>query len=195
MKDSWTKIKDWLTNNHPEVISTLNTGASPDDIEKLELIIGTSMPDDFKEFYSIHNGQSYTHLRLFDGDILLSTSDIIAEWKQWKDVLPTINEGCIEQFGSPAESSPDRGIKNDWWNLLWIPITANGSGDNYCIDMDPTDEGQKGQIIRMWHDDPQRELVSPSFRQWISNYIRDLENNIYKPSYDIGWGGVIRKDY
>jgi len=79
--------------------------------------------------------------------------------------------------------------------LLWIPITANGSGDNYCIDLDPTDEGQKGQIIRMWHDDPQRELVSSSFRQWIYDYIADLENNVYEASDDIGWGGVVRKDY
>ena len=195
MKDSWIKIKAWLTNNHPEVIPTLNAGASPSDINELELNIGTSMPDDFKEFYSIHNGQAYTHLRLFDGDILLSTSDIIAEWKQWKEVFPSINKDCIEQFGSPAVSNPDPGIKNDWWNLLWIPITANGCGDNYCIDLDPTEEGQKGQIIRMWHDDPQRELVSASFRQWISDYIRDLHNNTYEPSHDVGWGGVVRKDY
>jgi len=195
MKDSWLKIRNWLKGNHPAVISTLNIGALPDDIKKLESLIGTHMPTDFKEFYSIHNGQSFTHLRLFDGDILLSISDIIAEWIQWKDVLPIINENCVKDFGSPAESSPDPGIKNDWWNLLWIPITANGSGDNYCIDLDPTDEGQKGQIIRMWHDDPQRELVSSSFRQWIYDYIADLENNVYEASDDIGWGGVVRKDY
>lgn len=195
MKPSWIKIKEWLINNHPDVIPTLNSGASSNDFNELELTIGKSMPDDFKEFYSIHNGQSHTHLSLFDGDTLLSIADVITEWKQWKDVLPTINDYCIEQFDFPAKSNPDPGIKNDWWNVLWIPITSNGSGDNYCIDLDPTAEGQKGQIIRMRHDDARRDLVSVSFRQWISDFIRDLENNVYVPSNDIGWGGVVRKDY
>ncbi|RYE43516.1 MAG: hypothetical protein EOP48_22895 [Sphingobacteriales bacterium] len=188
MKDPWSKIKTWLTKNHPEIICTLNVGASLNDYQELELTIGTSMPDDFKEFYTIHNGQLFTHLCLFDGDILLSVCDIIREWKQWNDILPIIHTNCIEQFGSPAESNSDPGIKGDWWNPLWIPITANGSGDNICIDLDPSHKGRRGQIIRMCHDDPQRELLAPSFRQWISNYIADLENGIYEASNDIGWG-------
>jgi len=195
MKDSWTRIKNWLAKNHPVVIATLNAGALPEDIQKLQSVIGTAMPADFKEFYSIHDGQSFTHLKLFDGDILLSISDIILEWTQWKDVIPSINEDCIKQYGSPAESTPDPGIKKDWWNSLWIPITANGSGDNFCIDLDPAIQGQKGQIIRMCHDDARRDLISPSFKQWINEYISDLENGVYEASNDIGWGGVVRKEY
>jgi cell wall assembly regulator SMI1 len=195
MKNYWIKIKNWLVVNHSEVISTLNVGALPSDFEDLELVIGTCVPDEFKNFYSVHNGQtSLTHLRLFDGDILLTISDIINVWKHWKNVLPEIDEHCNEMFGSSAKSSPDKGIKDDWWNPRWIPITANGSGDSYCIDLDPTDEGQKGQIIRMWHDAPQRELVSTSFRLWISDYIKDLEADVYEASNDISWGGIVRKN-
>lgn len=193
MKHSWIKIENWLTVNHPAVLSTLNNGAEPSDIKQLEALIGTHMPIDFKEFYSIHNGQSFTHLRLFDGDILLSIMDIINEWVVWKNVLPRIEEDWQKQVGLPVKSNPDPGIKDDWWNLLWIPITADGCGDNYCIDLDPTKEGLTGQIIRMRHDDPQRELISSSFREWIDDYVADLENNVYEASDDMGWGGVVRK--
>ena len=86
------------------------------------------------------------------------------------------------------------GIKNDWWNTAWIPITSNGSGDHYWIDLDPDNDGNKGQIIRMLHDHPDRELISPSFRQWITDYTNDLENGLYTTSNDIGWGGVVRRD-
>lgn len=194
MKDSWKKIEDWMTLNHPTMIETLNIPASQYELEEIESFLGQVLPKYFKEFYSIHNGQTWTHLKLFNGDRLLSLAEIVEEWKNWNYVLPIINADTQEQFGEPATSSPELGIKNNWWNPSWIPITSNGSGDNYCIDLDPTFEGTKGQIIRMWHDDPSRELIASSFAEWISNYIKDLENGVYEPSDDIGWGGIVKKE-
>lgn len=192
MLDSWKRIEEWLNSNVHEIISTLNPGASKEQIDDLESTLKNTLPSDFKEFMSIHNGQNYTHLKLFDGDSLLSTEDIALEWQTWKEVLPGIEESCIEQFGEPAKSSPDSGIKDDWWNSAWIPITSNGSGDHYCIDLDPAEGGTKGQIIRMLHDDPSRELIASSFHEWIEKYISDLKSGAYISSDDIGWGGVIK---
>ena len=70
------------------MLNTLNTGASDQDIINLSNAVSLKLPIDFIEFYKIHNGQSFTHLNLFDGDRLLSIDEIIFEWKQWNDVLP-----------------------------------------------------------------------------------------------------------
>ncbi len=193
MNQAWQKIENWIKENHPIVLDTLNPGATKQDLSELENILGLDLPEDFKNFISIHNGQNWTHLNLFDSDRLLSTEDIIRDWQHWKNVLPEIDANCREMYGHPASSTPDIGIKDDWWNLSWIPITSNGSGDSYCIDLDPTSEGNQGQIIRMWHDVPERELIATSFRDWIYDYINDLESGVYESSNDIGWGGIVRK--
>ena len=197
MKKAWQKIESWIKNNHPVMFSTLNAGATTQELIELESAIGINLPEDFKTFLSIHNGQIWTHLNLFNGDRLSSNEDIIRDWKNWKEAMPEIDAMVIEMFdknASKARSSPAKGIKDDWWNPAWIPITADGSGDSFCIDLDPTSEGTNGQIIRMYHDDPSRELIAPSFRSWIETYTTDLENGVYVPSDDIGWGGIIKQE-
>jgi cell wall assembly regulator SMI1 len=44
----------------------------------------------------------------------------------------------------------------------------------------------------MWHDSAERELISRSFKEWISSYVNDLEKGKYVYSED--WGGIINKD-
>ena len=194
MKKAWQKIESWIKDNHPVMFSTLNAGATTQELIELESAIGINLPEDFKTFLSIHNGQSWTNLTLFDGDKMSSIEDIIRDWQLWEKVLPDIDADCIKMYGQPQKSIPDKGIKDDWWNSAWVPITADGSGDSYCIDLDPTSEGTHGQIIRMYHDDPGRELIAPSFRSWIEAYVTDLENGVYVPSDDIGWGGIIKQE-
>ena len=87
---------------------------------------------------------------------------------------------------------PDKGIKNDWWNDSWIPITYDGSGNHYCLDLDPTEEGIYGQIIRMWHDDAERTLVANSFKEWIVDYKDKLVSG--QMVYSEDYFGIIDKD-
>jgi cell wall assembly regulator SMI1 len=194
LKKYWEKIETWILANCPPILDTLNAGASEQDINNLENVISLKLPLDFIEFYKIHNGQSFTHLNLFDGDRLLSVDEIISEWKLWNEVLPDIDKNCKEMYGEAARSTPDKGIKPYWWSSSWIPITSNGCGDNYCIDLDPTSEGTCGQIIRMWHDMPNRDLLATSLKNWIDNYVTDLQSGVYTISDDVGWGGIVKKD-
>ena len=36
-----------------------------------------------------------------------------------------------------------------------------------------------GQIIQMWHDDAAREKEAASLREFLQNYVRDLEAGLY----------------
>ena len=194
MKELWEKIKTWIKTNHPSMLATLNDGATEQDFLKFETSTGLKLPKDLKDFFSIHNGQSWTNLTLFDGDRLLSIDEIINDWESWKLVLPEIEANCQDMLGVSAMSEPEPGIKNDWWNLSWVPITSDGCGDSYCLDLDPDSLGQSGQIIRMYHDHPRRELLAPSFRSWINQYVNDLEKGLYIASNDAGWGGIVSKE-
>lgn len=186
MKETWNRLEAWL-NEHAESISkALNTGATSLQIELLEKKIGKTLPEDFIAFYKIHNGQNDRSLGLYDGEIVLSIDRIIGEWSVWDELL---------QSGDFATytSSPESGIKNNWWNPYWIPITSDGNGNHYCLDLDPSSNGKYGQVIRMWHDDPMRELLAHSFTDWINAYISDLENGLYVYSEDAG--GIVEKSY
>jgi cell wall assembly regulator SMI1 len=181
----WNRFENWLTKNAPHLPAELNASASEDAISKLEKKISGTLPKEYIEFLKIHNGQNRESEGLIDTEEILSTKRVIEEWSVWKELL---DKGDFKD----SQSQADKGIKPDWWNSKWIPITYDGSGNHYCIDLDPDKGGTSGQIIRMWHDSAERELIANSFKEWISNYVNDLEKGKYVYSED--WGGIINKD-
>lgn len=178
MKEIWQRIEKWLAENYPEGLEQLNKGASDELIKQTEDFLGVEFSEDLKEFYRIHNGGTW-ELALIDGWELLSLEEMQSQWKVWKELL---DGGEFEGIKSEPESE----IRDDWWNEKWIPITHNGGGDHDCLDFAPTEEGDVGQIIKMWHDWEQRSWESPSFRNWITTFADELEAGLYKYSEEYG---------
>jgi cell wall assembly regulator SMI1 len=108
----------------------------------------------------------------------------ISEWTPWNKVTQ-------EDEIKDAKSTPDKGVKDDWWHPLWIPITYDGSGNNICMDLAPATGGTRGQMITMWRDSGYRNIVANSFEEWISNYIASLENGerVFAPKW-----GIVKRD-
>lgn len=188
MKECWQRFEKWLANYAPDLIEALNPGASMEEISDLEKLIGKKLPNAFIDFYLIHNGQKFKSENLIDCESLLSVEHIIYNWKVWKELLDT---KTFEELGVLYTSEPELGIKNNWWNPLWIPFVENGCGDFTCIDLDPSSDGKYGQVIRMWHDMSERELLGNSFSEWILNYVSGLEAGVYV--YTEQWG-IVQKD-
>jgi len=188
MEATWKIIEDWLAAKAPQLTKALNPGASQEALDKLEAMIGTKLPADFTAFYKVHNGQDRDQDWLLDGEELLSIERIMEEWEVWNDLLPTFKD----DDGKPYTSKPEAGIKNDWFNPLWIPVTYNGGGDHICIDLDPAPGGKVGQMIRLWHDDADRHIEAASFTEWISDFTTGLQKGEYVYSKD--WGAIINKE-
>jgi len=72
-------------------------------------------------------------------------------WTVWKQLF---DNGNFNNYKSVTAEE----IKTDWWNDKWIPINYDGNGNHYCIDRNPTSDGNYGLIIKMWHDSSEREL-------------------------------------
>ncbi|MDE1207008.1 SMI1/KNR4 family protein [Tenacibaculum larymnensis] len=185
IENLWNRFKNWITSNAPHLSKELQPSVQPEEIKQLQQTIQTELPEDFIAFLSIHNGQNRNADGFIDAEELLSSDRIMDEWKIWYDLYQS---GDFDD----SEAEPDEEIKNFWWNPKWIPITYDGSGNHLCIDMDPTENGTKGQIIRMWHDDSVREFIAPSFKVFFENYCINLENDIY--AYSDEWGGIINKE-
>jgi len=136
----------------------LNDGATDEDFERLEEVLGYALPEDFKEIYRIHNGEKEGYCLM--GEEWLSIDRIIDEYKIWKELY---DDDDFSEDGKDYGCSPEEGIKPDfWWNPKWISLTADGGGNGKMIDLDPAPGGTAGQIIQMWHDDPIRSKKTDS---------------------------------
>ncbi|MDG0026541.1 SMI1/KNR4 family protein [Trinickia sp. Y13] len=161
---SWAHLEAWLQAQPRAIPGGFNAGASDDDIKILEGALGVKLPQDFVESLKRHNGQADQGGVCFEGESLLDIQGILSEWTTWRELV-------VEGEFDGMTSDPDAGVKDDWYNLKWIPLTRNGMGDGLCIDLDPAPGGTVGQVIRMLHDDDRRERVAASFTQWLSRHV------------------------
>ena len=167
-----------------ELSFELNAGASEADFAELEQTLGYALPEEFKELYRVANGETDIDC-VFAGEEWLSIERIIDEYNIWQELYQ--NGTFQEDDGTPYGCEPEAGIKPDfWWNPKWISLTADGSGNSKMIDLDPSEQGTAGQIIQMWHDDAAREKVADSLREFLQNYVRDLEAGLYVLDADCG---------
>jgi cell wall assembly regulator SMI1 len=179
MRDVWTKIEVWLAANAPEVLHTLQPGASDEEIASTEAFVCVTFPEDVKDSYRTHNGQVPESERLMGYWELLSLDRIRFEWSCWKELL---EDGAFEG----RKSAPNGPIADDWWNPKWVPLTWDGCGNNQCLDMAPIQGGNIGQVITMLHDSTARTLVAPSFRIWLSEFANELESRQFIYSKEAG---------
>lgn len=187
MQRLWGRFEMWLAENWPQGLEELNPPASDEQIAALEQALGLKLPADYLACLKIHNGQRTNFGGgLFEGSEFLSSDQILDQWKIWKELL---DDGDFEV----AESEPASGIGNDWWNAGWIPFTHDGGGNHLCIDLAPTVTGHTGQVISMWHDSAERELLAPSFNAWFEAYVNAVcaGEYVYSDEYD---GIVTRED-
>jgi cell wall assembly regulator SMI1 len=189
MIEIWTAIEGVLKNTAPAMYDGLNTGINEADITNLQAVINAKLPVDFVDFYKQHNGQSPDAAGLIACEQLLSFDAIISQWNIWKRLL---DSHTFAENDKDFVGMPDHGVKNNWWNALWIPITHDGGGNHFCLDLDPAIGGSYGQIIRMWHDNPKRPLIANSFKAWISDYSDKLVSGQFVYSED--YFGIINKD-
>ena len=184
MNKEFERFKQWLSLNYSDGLIDLNPPATDYEIEELTKILGVELPNDFLDVLRIHNGQKGESAWLFDSQEFLSTHRIIEEFNTWKNLLDTQLQG--------KSSTPDEEVKNDWWNTNWIPFTSDGRADHYCLDLSPTDAGIKGQIITLWYESSEREVVAPSFSLWFEEYVNQLYSGelLYSEEYN----SIVYKD-
>lgn len=183
--EDFAKVIEGITDFKPHLFD----GASEEELLELERELGFSLPVDFKTFYQIYNGQDEYADALFDFFYLCTVEQIIRCW----DALRS-NESDFVKIDAEA----DTGIKAIWGCSKWVPFASTADGHYLCMDFSPTEEGTVGQIITFWYDSPERELIAPSFRDFIVAYTKNIQNGtyVYEREFDgdSSMGMIVRKD-
>lgn len=189
----WLRLERWLAANAPELFDCLNPGATRQEVTELEEQLGCQLPQDYVESCLLHNGQSpdvtgadLIFVPFGAGGAILSIQRVAQEY--------AINKCVNESEPDYDEVEPIGPVKQLWWSPRWIPVTYNGCGDNDCLDLDPEKGGHEGQIITYFHDDDIREVIAPSFTNWLLKIVEGVEKGdiIYR-TYNSGVKGLIQK--
>jgi cell wall assembly regulator SMI1 len=127
-------------------------GASDGDLATLEASLGAPLPDELAAILRWHSGQSpEVPGSLEQGWNLMSVSEIAESKKE-------------------LDSQPHPG-----WHKGWIPFLEDDGGSHLVVDTTQT-----GHPIRScWQGNPVHDIVAPSIKAWLQDFVTALEAGKY----------------
>ncbi len=157
----WIGVEKWLRDKSPSRYAELQLGAEDRKIHEVEMLMGKSIPDDYKSSLLRHNGNaalsSYTYLSIENAISLYSAMN---------------EREIIEREIDDPESQL---IQPKWWHYGWLPFAEDSGGNLLCIDLDPGPKGKFGQILVVEADMGPGPAGFDSFCAWLSDYHDGLQ--------------------
>jgi cell wall assembly regulator SMI1 len=168
----WDRIEALLGDDAEDL---LNPGASDDEINELETQLNQQLPTDVRDSLKRHNGMDADHDDI-PGTRLLSTEDIYEEWDANNDAYADTNDDVLNhpEIAADVIGFPDGLTQPGIWNTTWIPITADGLGNNMVTDLNPGPNGTPGQILTINHDQPHTGPTHPNLTHLLSTWATNL---------------------
>ena len=176
MEEIWKRIEIWLETNAPRVLTDLYVGISTSEIESLEKVAGFELSDFLKESLSIHNGQDGRFRLVYPWEIFPIEAIEIEKNRMSSDFVDQLRSNNVELENGIDVYGP---VKSTVWNDKWIPFSSDGSGNLLCIDNDPAEGGNLGQVILWASDPPYVEVIASNYRVWLEQFASDLERDLY----------------
>jgi len=178
---AWERYVAAIEKTHPAFRGYLGQGASEAEIKAAEAVTKATFPADLRHMLSRY--ASSNGCFILPGWELFEPARIADEWTIWEELRR------IQFVPGGYDCEPNGPIKGDeWWRLGWIPFCGDGGGNHLCVDLDPAEGGTVGQVIGMWHDMANRDLVATSLTDFIEIISADAEaGNVV---WDEEMGGV-----
>lgn len=178
---AWDRYVAAIGRTYPAFPTHLSAPARPAALSAAEKALNASLPDDLKHLLSRHGGCDGQFV--LPGWELFSPDRIASEWGVWEELRRTqfVPEGYACEPEGPI-------LGDEWWRLGWIPFCGDGGGNHLCLDVDPAPGGTVGQVISMWHDAAERQLIAASLTDFIELIATDAEAGEIEWNED--WGGV-----
>jgi len=149
-------LSEQLKNSRPDFYKQLLAPLAPEEIQKLEQTFDTQLPQNLKALYSWKNGQQGFEA-FVNNSMLLSLEEALR-----------ISKMLTAMIGKDFD-------RENWWNKAWIPLFHNGGGDYICYDTEGVFTGQKGQILKHYHDYEARNILAPNLEAFLESL-----NTFYK---------------
>jgi cell wall assembly regulator SMI1 len=177
IKGFWQNFENHLQQGNPEALKSLNNGATLQEIIELENKLFTKLPDDFKGFLQVHNGQKNDiDILILNSTSLLSCENIA---KYWQKFIST----------------------NSWDNPKHIPFAIQLTYDKefyhkvYYFDLLKYEE-ENSYTIMVFDDEDFEGIVAHNFIDWLENGIKTnftMSKLLLQTPYFENWLGYLDK--
>ncbi|MEW4369571.1 SMI1/KNR4 family protein [Paenibacillus kandeliae] len=167
MIGTWMEeIKSILRTELSSLEDFLLPPAGDVEIAQVEQAMNLSFPEELKQLYHTHNGESRNGPGLFFGLQFLSLDEMLSEWKIWSDLQ--------EEYADLGDhySIPSGWVKEQYINRNWIPFCHDGGGNHLGIDLDPDENGVIGQVINFGRDEETKFVIARHLGEFI-HFMRD----------------------
>lgn len=181
MTELWKRLEVVLSKASPEVHGDLRSGLPQEQWQTLEEKLGVTLPNSFKDFYAVHDGQeNKTAGGFFFGLEFLPFAGVMAQWENWHTIIGSNNpEKLREDCCYDCQSLTPNAIKVTYANNLWIPFAHDWGGNHLGIDLDPDTKGTVGQVINFGRDEEHKVVIAKSFEAFMEWFVGELEAGHY----------------
>ncbi len=163
MKEYTDRIKKWLDTNAPDLLKLLNPPATNDDLSAFESANDLVLPQEVRELYLIHNGESEDSDGLFGCMKLLPLESIEEEIElmEHEGIIPLFLCGGGDSYFVKSFDSvnPDQRIYECWHESPEDETVIAASLSQFLSDF--CEKLENGQFVRHPDsDNPLRALVN-----------------------------------
>lgn len=186
LEKTWTRIRNWLSTEYPELGDTLNYGILPQDLASIEMQFGFSLPQVIRESYLMVDGQEPESSAgcsegLFFGLHHLPLEEVLEEWRFWREVDDDPNTGAHPQLREYMQSVPPGWIRKEYSQRGWIPLISDKTGNYVGIDLNPGEGGSVGQVIVFGRDFDTKVVLwkgdgPAGWATWLASFAEILES-------------------
>lgn len=198
MQANFEKIVGWIETHAPETLKNLNPPATDASIAAVEQVVGLSLPDAYKQFLRIHDGEREELNALFgDSNKLLSCDEIITQYQLDQHIGNMLYDPSMETVDFWQDRTRNQimfikgGVKPLRLHPKWIPLTVmNGDVFRY-LDYDPAPSGVMGQVIEVDPEGCSWQVLANSFEELLSQYALALTNGLYTVDQEVDEGYIV----
>jgi cell wall assembly regulator SMI1 len=181
-KEAWKRLKAWFKGNLPEVLEDLNPGATSEEVKRFEQAVGHKLPAEVRLFYRTHNGQrcGWNVPGVVYGLPILSLQDCLTQWRSWEKGRRRSQGKGGPSLDDICASFPEGAVQVKYTSPSWIPLSYDGSGNHFGVDLAPGPKGSVGQVINFGRDEEHHCVLAPSWGQFLNDLADELERGNYR---------------
>ena len=173
---AWVEVVERERSNLEQI---LNSPASEQELSAAEAALGVALSAEFHDLYRLHNGGS-TSNDLFCGLSFMSLETVIAQWQSTGRGLEDLDEDDLRSIEEELSVEPLGAIKQQYFNRAWIPFATDGSGNFVGVDLDPGENGSRGQVINFGRDDLEMFVIAPDIAGFLATLRHLTEEGPYQ---------------
>lgn len=185
LSTTWSRLKNWLGNEYPELGDTFNYAILPQDLQELEAHFGFALPPAVRESYLVVDGQEPESSAacsegLFFGLHLLPLEEVYDEWRFWRDVDGDPDSAGHDRLRAAQQSIPPGWVRREYSNRGWLPLVTDKAGNYIGVDLNPDERGATGQVIVFGRDFDTKVVLAngdgpTGWARWLAAFADMLE--------------------